>query len=76
MSDNHDIAPPSMMPMQPTGSGVADLETMREENALAADGDLTGAIDAEAPEGDAVEQPADTEEPDEQEAAAQLGGLS
>ncbi len=39
---------PLDLPMQPTGSGVADLEIAREQDALAADDALTGAIDAEA----------------------------
>jgi hypothetical protein len=45
--DDAKMTGPLDLPMQPTGSGVADLEIAREQDALAADGDLTGAIDAE-----------------------------
>ncbi|HVF94882.1 MAG TPA: hypothetical protein VM900_11255 [Sphingomonas sp.] len=47
---------PLNLPMQPTGSGVADLEIAREQDALAADGELAGAIDAEVPSSPAADR--------------------
>ncbi|WP_267382370.1 MULTISPECIES: hypothetical protein [unclassified Sphingomonas] len=51
-------------------------DTANDQGALAADGELTGAINAEGEQGDAVEQPADEEEPGDEEAAAQLGDFA